>query len=321
MKKKATGKATRSAKPSAPAKPAKAAKKKAAAAAPPSTPKSAAKSASAAKKGAVSANRKRATVKKSAAPVKAARKKATGPGSFHPAFPELKSGKLGVLIGKDERREVLPATMSVEPFSAICKVRATFPRGDQDGNIRIGTAWFVSPEVLLTAGHVVYQKHLGGAPSKLEIWSPALNKWQLAANATWTSDWEKYGKDKPERDFGAIKASTPSASFFTLEAQNDSELRDCCLTVCGYPGDLQPPAPARPKMYGATSRGCRPAPEVLNYPVDTKPGESGGPVFMMAGSTAIGVAIHNYGEKNVTNSGTRITSAVLKEIEAWIRTL
>lgn len=264
---------------------------------------------------------KKARSGKRAATAKAAGKKNASFGDFHPLFPELKGNKLGAIIRSDDRKEVSAGTMKLAPFSAICKVRATFPRADAKGNIKIGTAWFVSPEILLTAGHVVYKHELGGRAKKLEVWSPVLRKWQPAANFAWTNDWERYGENKSAMDYGAIKVHSASTDYFTLEILDDVTLANSGLTVCGYPGDKQGDPPAPPKMFGATSRGCTRRGDVIDYAVDTKPGESGAPVFTMDGGTAIGVAIHNYGEEGVKNTGTLITAAVRKHIESWIRSL
>jgi glutamyl endopeptidase len=258
---------------------------------------------------------------KRAATAKAARKKTATFGDFHPLFPELKGNKLGAVIGSDERKEVSAGTMRLAPFSAICKVRATFPHSDAKGNIKIGTAWFVSPAILLTAGHVVYAHALGGRPKKLEVWSPVLRKWQPAAKFAWTSDWERYGENKSAMDYGAIKVHSASTDYFKLEILDDVTLANAGLTVCGYPADKQDDPPAPPRMFGATSRGGTRHGDVINYAVDTMPGESGAPVFTMDGGTALGVAIHNYGEENVKNTGTLITAAVRKQIESWIRSL
>jgi V8-like Glu-specific endopeptidase len=258
---------------------------------------------------------------KQAATAKAARKKTATFGDFHPLFPELKGNKMGAKIGSDERKEVLAGTMKQAPFSAICKVRATFPRSDAKGNIKIGTAWFVSPKILLTAGHVVYKHSLGGRAEKLEVWSPVLRKWQPAASFACTVDWERYGENKSAMDYGAIKVLVASTDYFKLAILDDVTLANAGLTVCGYPGDKQDDPPAPPRMFGATSRGGTRRGDVLDYAVDTMPGESGAPVFTMDDGTALGVAIHNYGEENVNNTGTLITTAVRKQIESWMRSL
>jgi V8-like Glu-specific endopeptidase len=254
-------------------------------------------------------------------------------GGFLPELPHLQKKKLGVVTGStDERRVVSPNHMDRFPFSAICKVRTTFSRSDQYGNVKIGTAWYVSPYVLLTAGHVLFRHDLGGSPTQVELWSPSAQNWTTVLNSKirWTNDWEKYGENRSDRDFGAIKTSVVCASYFPLRAvEDDKALARCPVTVCGYPVDYQPQSGRTPVMVFATASECKPNKTTIDYQVDTMPGESGSPLFtVLQDGTAVGLGVHNYGEETrrdrygvswgPKNTATRITPAVKKEIEEWI---
>lgn len=255
------------------------------------------------------------------------------PGGFLPELPHLRKKKLGVVTGAtDDRLEVSANLMARFPFSAICKVRTTFSKSDQYGNVKIGTAWYVSPNVLLTAGHVLFRHDLGGSPTQVELWSPSTQNWTtvLSSKIRWTKDWEKYGENRSDRDFGAIKTSVVSKVFFPLLAiEDDKALASCPVTVCGYPVDYQPEHGGTPVMVYATAMSCEPKKTTIDYQVDTMPGESGSPLFTkLQDGTAVGLGVHNYGEetrrdrKGVSwgprNTATRITPAVKKEIEEWI---
>lgn len=261
-------------------------------------------------------------------------RKITRPGVFLKACPHLKkTRKLGVLVndeGGDSRKPVDLSETQVFPFSAICKVRVKFPLSART-KVEIGTAWYVSPTVLLTAGHVLYNHELGGKPISVEIWSPLVRRWLAASNYVWTGEWQKFGENRPERDFGAIKTTAVAPRFFPIQSLADETLAKCGVTVCGYPFDYEPRPGGEPVLVYATSSGCTPHTHTIDYRVDTLPGESGSPLLTLVDGTSdevIALGIHNYGSPTSRdkrwgdkNTATRITPAVKKEIEGWIRSL
>ncbi|MFM7169044.1 MAG: hypothetical protein ACKO3T_27720, partial [Planctomycetaceae bacterium] len=145
----------------------------------------------------------------------------------------------------------------------------------------------------------------------------------------WTEDLEKYGENRSERDFGAIKTPFAAQQYLTLLPLDDKTLADCQVTVCGYPVDFQPKSGGTPVMVYATSESCMPRNQTIDYVVDTMPGESGSPLLTLVdGNTAAGLGIHNYGlatsadgKWGPKNTATRITPSVKKEIERWINNM
>jgi V8-like Glu-specific endopeptidase len=270
----------------------------------------------------------KAAVKKTATPKRTNKSLGLQPGGFLPGFPH-KSRQLGVVSGSsDDRRNVLDSEMRKFPFNVICRVRTNFPRGST-----IGTAWYVSSDVLVTAGHVVrnHDAKYGGEAKSIDLWSPERQRWERALRWVCTADWERYGSDRPARDFAAIKSSVASNTRLTIVVAEDAGLAQCGLTIAGYPGDKQKGF-TTPVMLYATSYGCRPTQDQLHYTVDTMPGESGAAVFtQLPDRKVVCLGIHNYGDPNAierngvlwgrSNTATRITSEVYDEIHNWIRTL
>lgn len=242
------------------------------------------------------------------------------PGISMPRLNPPKRRKLGVVQGSDSREVVSESVSITPPWNQICKVRTTFRKSDAEGNVKIGTAWYVMPNVLLTAGHVLFKHDLGGAPLKVEVWSPVSRKWTVVKNYTWTADWQNKTGDYRARDFGAIKTPVTSAGFFELLVSNDPWLLASEFTVAGYAGDKQKLS-VEPVLVSATSTVTATYPDRLKHMVDTTPGESGGPLFSSVPNKGIrAVGIHNYGDA-AGNFATRITAEVANEIQLWINNL
>lgn len=236
----------------------------------------------------------------------------------------------GVLTGRtDDRINISTALMKTAPYMAICKVRAQFP-GSPKNTFEIGTAWYVSSNVLLTAGHVVYQDDLGGKATSVKLWSPQVGAWIDVEDYDATADWKNHGYARRDRDFAAIKTDVASGYFIPLLSMPDAQLRASGVSVCGYPGDRKAPGGTAPVMVVDTANNCKTSPSVIEYTVDTMPGESGGPVLTeFSNGLVVALGIHNYGDEEAKkdrngalwgrmNYATRITKNVEKEIAAWI---
>lgn len=80
---------------------------------------------------------------------------------FIPNPEELVSPNM--IVDKDERKPVANAQMF--PYSAICYVETTFPDA-----VVTGTATLVSKNLLITAGHMVYDTRKGGMPLEIKVY-------------------------------------------------------------------------------------------------------------------------------------------------------
>ncbi len=235
-----------------------------------------------------------------------------GEASFGPQAPAQES-----VIGQDDRVQIQPTHLY--PWRAHASLRITAA----DDSLWIGTAWFAGPRILVTAGHCVYIK---GSPVpgrdgwvKNIVVMPGRNGNALPYGSATSSHfytvrgWAQNGSD--EYDYGAIILNESLGERTGwLGFGNWSNLRGVGGNISGYPGDKPPGTQwyaGRP-ISSATSRK-------VYYEIDTMGGQSGSAVYRFYNGGRYGVAIHAYGVGGgaTSNSGTRINSAVFKNLKAW----
>ena len=84
--------------------------------------------------------------------------------------------------------------------------------------------------------------------------------------------------------------------------------------IAGYPSDK----PRGTLWYDDRKVGSV-NPDKVFYAADTAGGQSGAAVYILHEGQRTGIAIHAYGG-NTANSGTRVSSQVFSNLEAWKRT-
>jgi V8-like Glu-specific endopeptidase len=227
--------------------------------------------------------------------------------------------QLEAVIGTDERVKVEHTTRY--PWRTLTSLRITAA----DGSLWIGTAWFVTPRVLVTAGHCVYVKHSpviarNGWVKKIEV-MPGRDGSTLpfgmgSAQEFWTV--KGWGEDGSEiYDYGAIILPKPFATnlgTFGFAALKDETLKDRVVNVAGYPGD---------KPQGTLWHDARAIVQMtsdkLYYEADTAGGQSGCPAYLIQpDGQRVAVGIHAYGGQS-SNSATRISTPVYENIIAWMK--
>jgi len=72
---------------------------------------------------------------------------------------------LEVVIGRDDRVRLKNDLIKETPWRQICALRIT----STTGKMYVGTAWFIGPSLLATAGHCVYLHKEGGWPASIEV--------------------------------------------------------------------------------------------------------------------------------------------------------
>ncbi len=238
-----------------------------------------------------------------------------GEASFGPP-PPAPEAVLEAIIGPDDRVRITNTT--VFPYRAIASLLITAA----DNSRWIGTAWFISPRTLITAGHCVYIKN-SGVPGR-DGWVKSITvipgrdaskrPFGSVTSSSFRSvtGWTNNGSEN--FDYGAIIIPTPlgnTVGFFGFGVYGDADLLTVTANISGYPGDK----PAGEHHFHArkvTSVG----PQKVFYDVDTAGGQSGAPVWRVVGGQRIAIAIHAYGG-TTANSGTRINSTVNGNLMAW----
>jgi glutamyl endopeptidase len=222
------------------------------------------------------------------------------------------------VMGEDERVRISPA--SSHPWRVHCALRIT----GRDGSRWIGTAFFVSPRLLLTAGHCVFIRSTNtarhGWVRSIDV-MPGRDGNSLpygTARSTrfysvrgWTVD----GDD--EHDYGAIVLDEPLGSrtgWLGFGTYSDSTLTSSWGNLAGYPGDRGGGAEQWYMARRIHSVGTR----KLFYEIDTAGGQSGSAVYRIKDGQRHAMGIHAYGVGQYPrNSATRITRPAFDNILTW----
>lgn len=237
--------------------------------------------------------------------------------AYFGSFPEekLPDGVAEKVIGEDDRIQI--KNTKAFPYQAICHLSIEA----QNGKKYIGSAWFVDPNTLVTAGHCVFLHGAGGWAKSITV-TPGLNGEEkpfgsfVSTNFVSVAGWVK--DRNRSHDYAVIKLDSSQAAqranlgWFQLEALSNESLKGKFLNICGFPGDKG----GKTQWYHAREVE-RTDPKRIFYTIDTAGGMSGCPVFIkMPDGNRLAVAVHTTG--NLTaNSGTRITSQVLQNIMNW----
>lgn len=203
------------------------------------------------------------------------------------------------------------------PYSAIAWVVANFPKGSQ-----AGTAFFVSPYNLLTAGHCVYNKDLGGWATSVRVY-PGNNgtyapygyfsSSKLYADYNWVNSSDSNAESStynPRNDLGAISLNTGVGRMTGFFGINSSITKGSSVVLSGYPGAKF--TVSQGVSYGNmwTSKGNVTAvnTDTLSYNNDMSPGDSGSPVYtsnnQVSAVNTEQILFSN--SSNNTNVGTRL---------------
>jgi glutamyl endopeptidase len=222
------------------------------------------------------------------------------------------------ILGADER--IQQERTERYPWSAIASLQVIGPGGVTWS----ATGFFVSPCLLLTAGHCVFGRNQGetlGWAESIQIF-PGRN----GASAPFgslshrrvfsTKGWVQDGRS--EFDYGAIAVHPTdlrgrSPGFLGLRLATNDELRRSPVTVAGYPADQG--------LVGGLYFDVRTleglSPWSLTYEADTTAGQSGGPIFRSQDQVHEVVGIHTTGGE-VSNWGLRLNQDMWKNIQTWI---
>ncbi len=220
------------------------------------------------------------------------------------------------VIGSDDRVQVTDTASYL--WRAIASLRITA----RDGSQWIGTAWFISPRTLVTAGHCVYIK--GSGDPNRDGWVTGIDVMPgrngasrpfgtLKARTFWSvRGWTDRGDQN--QDYAAIVLDEPfgiNTGWFGYAVYPDAQLVNVPAHVAGYPGD---------KPSGTLWRHSLPiasvGPEKVFYAIDTAGGQSGTAVYLLENGQPVSVAVHAYGG-SVSNSGTRISAPVYRNLRQW----
>jgi glutamyl endopeptidase len=224
---------------------------------------------------------------------------------------------LEAVIGNDDRVRLDDALTRSNPWRQICALRIRAATGRD----YVGTAWFIGPRILATAGHCVFLRNQGGWASSIDVIPGKFGPNEPYERATGTrfaavDGWINTGGR--DFDYGVILLDDPTIGSrvgnFAVEAASDGGLIGVTSRISGYPADRDGAA----FQYYHERPVLNVTPTRLNYDIDTFGGQSGSPIWCQTqGSPAVAVGIHTTGGLT-SNSGTRISETVLDNLIRWI---
>lgn len=214
------------------------------------------------------------------------------------------------IIGDDEREPIDFA--SYYPYSAIGRLEITFPNGSG-----YGTGFVVSNDLVLTAGHNVELKRMGGSATKL-IFKAGLHIESYIASANATAiyiptQWKQ--SEDPNWDWALLRLDKSIGSKTgCINCRVEGNPNGMPCEVTGYAKDWNP------KTIQVTGFGriLDSTQYRLFHNADTEKGMSGAPIFIAyaigdgtASIAVSGIQTQGTGDDEPRNSGVRITTSLL----------
>lgn len=205
--------------------------------------------------------------------------------------------------------------------AAIVKLQMRYERQDKESTgWYMGTGWLIAPDIMVTAGHNVYNwagNGLGratiikchiGYQGKESVGKPGVQT-RHAKRCVTSAEWLA-SKDNRHRDFAFIQVDKPFTGNLRLFSYGKTPPHGHeMLGVVGYPGDR-----TIKDSYGRDERGAQmykefdkvnyhlttdtKAPGMLTYRISTYGGQSGSPVIREGTQTGIATHVYGLGDKN-----------------------
>ena len=189
------------------------------------------------------------------------------------------------LIGKDNRVKINNTTDS--PYRTICYVEATYP----DGAVSQGSGVLVYFNVMLTAGHIVYEREHGGWATSIRVY-PGKNgdnnplgsatSTTITTNNAWISNCDH------EWDWGIVDLSRKFDTWqlYGYYKNYSSQLGEQVQAI-GYPGTY---------MYSDTNSISGIGDRYMHTLCDWTAGESGGAIIDVKTNHLIGIMSYEHTE-------------------------
>lgn len=216
------------------------------------------------------------------------------------------------------------------PWSAVCDLLITA----RDNSLHTGTGWFISPTMLVTAGHCVFVHAQGtsahGFVKEIRVMpgrrgetsaAQSLFGWAVAPEGSFEAHdlWKRDGLRDFDYGVIALPASTPlgqQTGFFRFT--DFQQLNGSTPIISGYPDNVPPGTVPEGTQWFEQNfiRGV--SERRVSYDIFTASGMSGSPVFFeIQDEGFVACAIHNFGAQPL-NTGVRINREVANQLDAWL---
>ncbi|KAJ4293978.1 hypothetical protein N0V90_007667 [Kalmusia sp. IMI 367209] len=230
------------------------------------------------------------------------------------SFKAVNPGQESV-VGGDER--VLVRPQDIAPggkYRSIVKIFSWFKKTNGELVPMHGTGWLIRPDLMVTAGHCVFdwghslgpvvqiQAYVGynGKDSVTDL--KAKVQFRTGKRVATTLEWVT-AKGQRKFDVGFVQLDAPFTNVTPWKFDETPLSGSYKLGVVGYPGDLSDPKTKEMgaqmyEMYLNTNYHLAESHlQMIQYEIDTAGGNSGSPVIRESDSVAIGVHVYG-GEPN-----------------------
>ncbi len=239
-------------------------------------------------------------------------------------------GRTRDVIGNDERQQIV--NTAEYPFSSICSLEMR--DGSQSGKFAVGTGCLLGPNLVLTAGHNLYNNDvLRGSVKEVRVYAGRNGRDSYIASEVisdpgrlWVPEgWWKY-RDRAQ-DWGLILLQNDlrqRAGSLGAQAWEADRLYNTSFTVLGYPASGSSAFPPFSQVYEIGKIvSVNMSAGTLQHTIDTTRGQSGAPLLAWDSSRTsegrmVCVGIHNHGQVS-TNQASLITNDVIAQIKPFIR--
>lgn len=218
---------------------------------------------------------------------------------------------------------VEPTLVDARDWPYICYLQVRYPTTPAN-SISVGTGCLIGERTVLTAGHVVYNALRGGWATVVQATLGGESRTTFVTNVVrttreWIEQDSRIQNPNSAYDVGVVvlpKPASPAVSALPFAVTDNSSLAGMLLNVAGYP--ITPPNTLG-SMYGARSTPASVGDFRVTYPIRTREGQSGGPVYTFDPVTQTRTirAVHTSFTANV-GSSLRITPAIESLIKAWL---
>jgi len=215
------------------------------------------------------------------------------------------------IIGSDDRTQVTSTTSS--PYSALGNIVGPWDQ-DEDGvddTTSYCTGFMEGPDLMVTAGHCVFDNGLGGWLTSLTYY-PARNGSTFPFSSAGileisiSTQWSTYSNENYDYALVVLDRNVGGDTGWLGKGWSNGSLNGYDISVTGYPGDK-----TLGTMWTAEGEITSTLTYRLKHDVDTFSGQSGAPMYTTNG---IVWGIHAKGTIPILlifkNSGTRITEAL-----------
>ncbi|POR39426.1 Uncharacterized protein TPAR_00378, partial [Tolypocladium paradoxum] len=211
-------------------------------------------------------------------------------------------------------------------YRSIVKIQSCFVNKNTGESLwMMGTGWLIRPDLLVTAGHVVFDwgRGLGAATQikcyigyngRASVTGPDVQP-RYGKTIVTTAEWTKSVDNRP-RDLAFIQVHKEfTGNLRTFSFVNTPSSDTCLLGIVGYPGDKSLDSGGRTEtgaqmyeQFKKTKYSLASSPRhMIEYKVSTFGGQSGAAILRRDGALLTSIGTHCYGGGGVnSNSGNSI---------------